>query len=204
MISSRSHRRLRPGALLTTLGVAALPLLAPLPSVATNTAANTVAVSVTNYRFSPSTVVLAQGLAVTWTFHAQHTSTSNQRFWNSGVRSSGTYTVRFRDAGTFGYHCTMHPSMTGRVLVPLRVTGSAAHGWKLMWSSRTSTPASRRYDVQVRKPGTWEWSAYRTGTARRSAFFNPAHTGTYVFRARTHNVSHGASGWSPTLALPIS
>jgi len=185
------------GALL--IGSLAL-VLSPLPVASAATAQ----VSVTDYAFTSSTVTVSQGGLVAWSFHSMHTTTSNQGFWDSGMRSSGAYTVRFSDAGTFGYHCTMHPFMTGRVRVPLRASGSAAHGWRITWSARTSTPANRRFDVQLRKPGTTAWSSYRAGTGARTAAFDPARPGRYAFRARTHNGARGASGWSPTLVLKIS
>jgi plastocyanin len=200
MTPSRSRRRLVPAALLAGLAAVSAPLLVPLGSAS----AATVSVSVTNFRFSPASVTVGQGGKVAWTFHSLHTTTSNQGFWDSGMRSSGTFTMSFADAGTFGYHCTMHPFMTGSVKVPMRATGSASHGWKLTWSTRSSTPSNRRYDVQERKPGSSHWSTYRTATSKRSATFDPAHHGKYAFRARTHNGSRGASGWSPTLLVRIS
>ncbi|WP_310962944.1 cupredoxin domain-containing protein [Nocardioides terrisoli] len=182
--------------LLGSAAVVALP--------AGSASATTAEVSVTNFQFTPAHVSVSQGGSVGWTFHAMHTSTSNQDFWNSGRRASGTYTVHFPDAGRFGYHCTMHPSMTGSVAGPMRAAGSASAGWRIVWSSRSSTPANRRYDVQVRKPGGSTWSPYRSASAARSSSFDPARSGSYVFRARTRNGSHGASGWSPHLSLRIS
>jgi plastocyanin len=200
MTPSRLRRRVLPAAVLAGLAGISVPLLSPLGSAS----AATVSVSVTNFEFSPANVTVGQGGKVAWTFHSMHTTTSNQRFWDSGMRASGTYTVTFPDAGTFGYLCTMHPFMTGSVKVPMHATGSASHGWKVIWSARSSTPSNRRYDVQERKPGSSHWTAYKTSTASRSVSFNPSHNGTYAFRARTHNGSHGASGWSPTLSVRIS
>jgi plastocyanin len=91
-------------------------------------------VSVQDFSFTPAAVTTGLGATVTWAFGSMHTTTSNQRFWNSGVRDAGgSYQVRFRDAGTFRYHCSMHPSMTGRVSVPVRAVGSAASGWRVTW-----------------------------------------------------------------------
>ncbi|MGY2875327.1 plastocyanin [Marmoricola sp. URHA0025 HA25] len=185
-------------ALIALLG---LVLLGPLASAR---AADTV-VSVQDFSFTPAAVTTGLGDTVTWAFASMHTTTSNQRFWSSGARDSGDrYQVRFRDAGAFGYHCSMHPSMTGRVSVPVRASGSSASGWRLTWSVRTSTPANRRFDVRLKRVGTSRWTSYRKATAKRAASFDPARTGTYLVEARTRNVGAGVSGWSPALTVAIS
>jgi hypothetical protein len=161
-------------------------------------------VSVQNYSFTPAAVTVAMGQSVTWQFHAMHTTTSNQLFWDSGMRSSGSFVVVFRDAGRFGFHCSMHPSMTGKVHVPMTRTGSSSTGWRMRWSTRTSTPANRRFDVQYKRVGATTWTWFRTGTARRAGMFDPARSGSYLLRARTRNVGVGRSGWSATVTVPIS
>ncbi|MFL6158205.1 MAG: hypothetical protein ACJ72D_19100 [Marmoricola sp.] len=177
-----------------------LAFLAPTgPVIAANAS-----VSVDNFAFTSANVAVGQGQKVTWTFHSEHTTTSRQGFWNSGMKSSGTYVVTFPDAGTFAYLCTMHPSMTGSIKVPLTATGTAKKGWTLRWSSRTSTPASRRYDVQYHRVGVAAWTSFRTGSAARTGLFNPSRSAKYVVRARTTNVGHGSSGWTPSLTVTIS
>jgi plastocyanin len=186
--------------LLPLLSLVGLLLVNPVaPAGATTTV-----VSVQNYSFTPAIVTVAMGQTVTWEFHAMHTTTSNQRFWDSGMRSSGGYVVTFRDAGTFGYHCSMHSSMTGRVRVAMTRTGSSANGWRMRWSTRTSTPANRRFDVQYKGIGASTWTWFRKGTARRAGSFDPTRNGSYVLRARTRNVGVGASAWSPTTTVRIS
>jgi plastocyanin len=166
--------------------------------------ATSASVSVQDFSFTPATVTVGQGESVTWTFHSMHTTTSDQRFWDSGMRSSGSYLVTFADAGTFGYHCSMHPSMTGLVRVPLQASGAAASGWRLRWSSQTSTPADRRFDVQVRRVGSTTWTWFRKATAKRAGSFDPARKGRYVVRARTRNLGVGTSRWSPLLTVQVS
>ena len=182
-----------------------VPLLALFLAVPLAPAgATSASVSVQDFSFTPATVTVGQGETVTWTFHAMHTSTSDQRFWDSGMRSSGSYVVGFTDAGTFGYHCSMHPFMTGRVRVPLQASGAAASGWRLRWSSRTSTPADRRFDVQVKRAGSTTWTWFRRAAAKGAGFFDPARKGRYVVRARTRHVGVGTSRWSPLLTVQIS
>jgi hypothetical protein len=159
---------------------------------------------VQDFAFTPAAVTVGMGSTVTWVFHSEHTTTSDQGFWDSGHRSAGRFVVTFRDAGGFGYHCEMHPSMTGRVRVPLTASGSAARGWSLRWSTRTSTPSNVRFDVRFKRVGTTTWRSFRRASAKRAGLFHPARSGRYVVKARTRNVGVGASGWSPRLRLRIS
>jgi plastocyanin len=47
-----------------------------------------------------------------------HTSTSDGAGWDSGIVAPGAqYSVAFNTAGTYTYHCTIHPGMTGTVVV---------------------------------------------------------------------------------------
>ena len=49
---------------------------------------------------------------------APHTWTSDTGAWDSGNLDTGaSASHRFDTAGTFTYHCEIHPSMTGRIVV---------------------------------------------------------------------------------------
>jgi len=159
----------------------------------------------------PKTATVLQGTTVHWNNVDTiwtHTSTSDQGFWKSPLIEPGqTYdqTDAFLNAGTYGYHCTQHPTLVGTVRVPLTWTGSSTTGWKIIWSSAPTLPANRKFDVQVKKPGSSSFDAFKTGTTTLSAKFNPAKSGKYVFRARTRNTSNGKpSDWSPTHTFTIS
>ncbi|HEY2434358.1 MAG TPA: hypothetical protein VGI12_16915 [Vicinamibacterales bacterium] len=72
----------------------------------------------TTTAFSPSPVTVAVGGSVTWTNHDNTTHTSTGSTWNSGsIAPGGNYTMSFPTAGTFSYHCSIHPGMTGSVTV---------------------------------------------------------------------------------------
>ena len=63
---------------------------------------------------------VAVGTTVTWmnTDSISHTSTSDVSGWNSGVVApGGQFSFAFQTAGTFPYHCTIHPGMVGTVVV---------------------------------------------------------------------------------------
>jgi plastocyanin len=75
-------------------------------------------VSVQNDVFSPPNIQVAVGTTVTWTWNSGG-NLHNVTFadTSSGNLGSGTFTRTFNTAGTFAFHCTLHPGMTGSVLV---------------------------------------------------------------------------------------
>ncbi len=74
-----------------------------------------------NIAFSPSTITISVGDTVTWRNDddVAHTVTSDTGDeLNSGNLSPGeTYQNVFNQAGDYPYHCTIHPVMTGTVIV---------------------------------------------------------------------------------------
>jgi plastocyanin len=70
--------------------------------------------------FSPDTIDISAGSTVTWTNSdsVSHTSTSNAAGWDSGIIAPGRqFSFTFQNAGTFQYHCAIHPGMVGSVVV---------------------------------------------------------------------------------------
>lgn len=175
-----------------------------MPSVPPTRAAGT-AVTVSNFAFSPSVLRTTLGATVTWTFPdaISHTATSTQGFFSSGPRASGAkFAHPFTSAGTYAYMCTIHPSMTGAVKVPLKATGTPSSGWRIDWATVAGT-AETTYDAQVRRPGSDAFVAFRTATVKKGAKFDPTPPGTYQFRARTKGPG-GTTGWSPVRSVLIS
>ena len=185
--------------------LAASPAPGPVSAAVQTEPRATVTVTVENSAFAPSTVKVAPGDTVTWSFvdALLHTTTSHHGFWNSGNRGAGaSYSRVFTSAGSFSYFCTNHPFMQGTVQVRLLASGTPTSGWVLRWASAAGTD-SLVYDVQFRKPGSKAWRAFRTDTKAQTGKFNPARNGTYTFRARTdRNVA--SSGWSPLKKLKVS
>jgi len=70
--------------------------------------------------FDPATIAVAANTTVTWTNKdaVTHNVTSNPALFSSGGMGNGaTYSFTFANTGTFNYSCTIHPSMTGTVIV---------------------------------------------------------------------------------------
>ncbi len=73
-----------------------------------------------SYAFNPSTITVAAGTTITWTNKdaVGHSVTSKKGVFDSGIFGMNeTHSIAFPIAGTYSYYCTVHPSMTGTVVV---------------------------------------------------------------------------------------
>jgi MYXO-CTERM domain-containing protein len=79
------------------------------------------AVKIAGFAFAPQTVTVTVGDTVTWTNgdNVTHTATADDASFDTGSISGGTRSagVTFNTIGTFAYHCRIHASMTGTVVV---------------------------------------------------------------------------------------
>ena len=74
----------------------------------------------TTTAFNPNVADVAVGTTVIWTNSdsTPHTTTSDNNTWNSGaIAPGGRFQFTYQTAGTFVYHCTIHPGMVGSVVV---------------------------------------------------------------------------------------
>jgi plastocyanin len=76
-------------------------------------------INIVNFAFSPNAATISVNDTVTWTWvGSPHTTTSDTGLWDSGVFGPGhSFTRTFASAGTFPFHCTVHPFMTGTITV---------------------------------------------------------------------------------------
>jgi len=78
-------------------------------------------VIIQNFAFVPANITVAQGATVTWVNHdtTAHTVTTNTATgpMSGRLEPGQSYSYTFAMAGTFGYHCSIHPTMTGMVTV---------------------------------------------------------------------------------------
>jgi plastocyanin len=78
------------------------------------------AVAIQNFAFMPTPLTIPVGTAVMWTNRdsATHTTTSDAGLWDSGMLPTGkSFSFTFAQAGTFTYHCAIHPNMHGTIVV---------------------------------------------------------------------------------------
>ena len=77
-------------------------------------------VKVDNFSFGPGTLTVAVGTTVTWTNRDDipHTIVSTDRVFKSKVLDTDEkFSFTFAKAGTYAYFCSIHPKMTGSVVV---------------------------------------------------------------------------------------
>jgi len=102
--------------------VAMLLLLAGSPNVTANTqqASAPAEVKVDNFSFGPGTLTVAVGTTVTWTNRDDipHTVVSTDGVFKSKVLDTDEkFSFTFNKPGAFPYFCSIHPKMTGKVVV---------------------------------------------------------------------------------------
>lgn len=104
------------GAVLLLIGMVMLSGCTQSPQ---NIPPNTVIIQ--NFAFSPNNLTVKAGTTVTWINNdsTTHTVTSdNGAFQSSSNINQGTnYTFTFTKAGTYPYHCSIHPEMKGTIVV---------------------------------------------------------------------------------------
>jgi len=87
------------------------------PSVAQNTV---VPVTIDNFVFEPARVTVKAGTTVTWTNRDDipHTVAAKERLFKSKVMDTDeSYSFTFSTPGEYTYFCSLHPHMTGTIVV---------------------------------------------------------------------------------------
>ncbi len=77
-------------------------------------------VSIANFAFAPAEITIAPGESVTWTNDdgAPHGLEYNDGKAGTDLLLPGArFSRRFDQPGTYDYNCSIHPYMTGRVVV---------------------------------------------------------------------------------------
>jgi plastocyanin len=111
---------LRAGALAVALTVAlptAHPAFAQAPAGAMPAGSS---VMIDNFVFGPATITVPVGTTVTWINHddAPHTVVANDGSFKSKVLDTDErFSFTFATVGDYSYFCSLHPHMTGKVVV---------------------------------------------------------------------------------------
>jgi plastocyanin len=80
------------------------------------------AITITDYSFTPGTITVKTGTAVTWTnkdddVHTIKGTDGPEPFSSPALESGSRYGFTFHHAGTYHYICTVHPYMHGVIVV---------------------------------------------------------------------------------------
>jgi plastocyanin len=106
------------------LVTAALLLAGPAAAPAQTESAQ---VEIRDQGFSAPSLTVKPGTTVTWVNHDDdtHTVTSTvETFRSPGLDPDETFSYTFTKPGTYEYYCTLHPLMTGKVIVTPERSGS--------------------------------------------------------------------------------
>jgi plastocyanin len=77
-------------------------------------------VTIDNFSFSPMALTVPAGTQVTWINHddVPHTVVStDNKFKSQALDTDEKFSYTFADAGTYEYYCSVHPKMTGKIIV---------------------------------------------------------------------------------------
>jgi plastocyanin len=102
--------------------IASIVFLARTSSVSVNAqqAAASPNVKIDNFSFGPATLTVSAGTTVTWTNRDDipHTVVSTEgAFKSKAVDTDEKFSYTFAKPGTYSYFCSIHPKMTGKVVV---------------------------------------------------------------------------------------
>lgn len=90
------------------------------PSTLATTAGNGLQVIITNRSYDPQEITVKVGDTVTWVNQdaPQHDVVANNGEFKSKLFDKGqSFRFTFTKAGTYPYYCSIHPGMTGTVIV---------------------------------------------------------------------------------------
>jgi plastocyanin len=102
------------------IAIALLVVGSPSVKASDQRSAATAEVKIDNFVFGPQMITVPVGATVTWTNKDDipHTSVSTEGVFKSKVLDTDEkFSYTFTKAGTYPYYCTIHPKMTGKVVV---------------------------------------------------------------------------------------
>jgi plastocyanin len=112
----------QPSTTTTTISQTTVPITTTIKTTTitgTTTIPQTFKISIKNFAFNPATLTIKRGAIVTWTNDdsATHTVVITGVTNSGNIKSGQSFNYTFNNVGTFDYHCSIHPLMTGKVIV---------------------------------------------------------------------------------------
>lgn len=164
-----------------------------------------------DFAFNPATSNQLVGGVLDWHNSGLYTHQPVQNgplsLWKSKPVMAGhtTATVTMFAAGTFAYHCQIHPNMKGTIRVPVTTnisSGSVGDTITIRLASRSHPKFT--FNVQ-RRLGTGAWVTFKTGVTGLTVTYHATAPGAYQFRAKLlRPAAHAASLFSPPANVTIS
>jgi plastocyanin len=78
------------------------------------------AIKIDNFTFSPSAVTVHVGDTVRWTNHddlPHNVVSEDKSFKSKTLDTDENFSYTFSRPGAYGYYCSIHPKMTGKIVV---------------------------------------------------------------------------------------
>ena len=114
-------KTLKAGALALALGLGALASAASVAQAAPAAAAAGPTIKIDNFVFGPEALTVSVGTTVTWINEDDipHTVVANdkQTFKSKVMDTDERFSFTFTKPGEYGYFCSLHPHMVGKVIV---------------------------------------------------------------------------------------
>ena len=140
--------------------------------------AATTHIHIAGFAFSPNTVTVTTGDSVNWDNHDgfNHTVTSDTGAFGAAMPPGSQFTITIVAPGTYAYHCSIHPSMTGSITV----TGAAIAPSAPTGATAAPGTAPGTIALSWHAPATIGVSAYRIyrGTSPGAETFYATSTST--------------------------
>ncbi|MDB6028029.1 MAG: amicyanin [Verrucomicrobiales bacterium] len=100
--------------------IIAITAAVSVASLAAETKTDPNRVKITNFNFTPRALTIHTGTKVTWVNEddVPHTVTSpEKKFKSRALDTDEAFTYTFSTPGTYTYFCSVHPHMTGKIIV---------------------------------------------------------------------------------------
>jgi len=107
--------------------VALLTAVVSFPAASAQTTATEV--NIDNFAFAPQRLTVKAGTTVTWTNEDDipHTVTSSKKVFRSkALDTNDKFSFTFTTPGEYEYFCSLHPHMTGAIVVEATTGGATA------------------------------------------------------------------------------
>lgn len=120
-MSTRSFRSAYVSIFAIILFVSACIMIATSSATHASAAASDVTdVKIDNFSFAPQAITVAAGTQVRWTNHddiPHNTVSEDKVFKSTTLDTDQQFTYTFTKPGTYKYFCSIHPRMTGTIVV---------------------------------------------------------------------------------------
>jgi len=105
---------------LASLLVAAMPETLSAGDAAVQAGVQAAAIQIDNFHYTPPSLVVAPGTTVTWTNADDSPHTVREKdgkFKSAALDTDDTFSQTFAAPGEYEYFCSIHPYMTGKIIV---------------------------------------------------------------------------------------